>query len=1222
MQKNICNICGGNYVNKNGRWVCECCGAYAPEEISNEELDLLYYAGQKLRLANFDEAEELYADISREYPKNADAYWGILLSQYGIKYERDYDGKMIPTCFATSYKSFTDNSNYKKALELADNKQKEYFIKQANLIETVRKSWVEIASKEKPYDIFLSYKESEIDDPNKKTEDYFDAHEIYNELTKLGYRVFFSKEALSDKTGEQYEPYIFNALNTVKIMIVYASKPEYVNTTWIRNEWSRYYKKIKNKEKIENSLILVYKNFNSNVDLMRPLSSTQNIDRDDLYFISKLETYINRIMLEANNKTPKLDRIIIKHSPRNSTTKIDAIKKKTIGTTVLENSITINKPLTREIGTYSPVKLTPKAEDELNLGFLYLKKQMYDDALKIFNKLLIDNSKNERALLGKFLSITKTPNLDLIRKHTLFNLNDFSLLKNLINYSDKKTSTLLIENSVEAIITAITKNDLLFAYNLYSQINEYNLPVIQDNQSAILDLLLTKFDDSNEWYKFTTSVLSFISNEENEYIEKITKVCVILFKNSKFENVKSYIELLKPYYQTTIYYYKFELMLQNKSTNWNICKQCIVNNNNFGLFIEAIDHLDIKCANEFINSFFTNFNDNFCKYEPNNLASFLKIILQYEFNGSDLLIEEITRVVINNACEKNNVIVNVLLEINPIEYSHLCNQYAYAILEKGDFLFSKIYFNKSITKATNNDELLNSYLGLVCVSCGAINPNDLTFKFDLFREFDLLIKLFELCENKELLYEKIKKFTDVCIKTVKNKYKNCNSRLFETFEKICSYYPESENDRLVHTLISMAKTCLQYGLFTYSEKYYSMITGIDNSDYESYWGVLLSKLKCENDIKAIHQYTPLIDMPEYNQAIVAAGRRNDIIEYYIECRTKQEKWIKSQNKKAKIGKIFIWISSVLVAILIICLSGFALNENIIQPNKKYNNAISLINNGKYRDAIDQLEGFDYKDSNKQIIIAYAGLYFDNGSYESGIDYFYKAGGEVKVKYDANGGTVSKDYEIIKGAQNYINNDPTLIGNYFYGWRLEDYKINTSYNSYKADLLLKASWRLINYTISYNLDGGTLLDMQTSYNILSETFLLGEPAKKGYTFTGWTGTDTPTLTKEVIIRKGSTGDRRYYAHFEANEYKVTYDYGYDNLTSSDIATFDSNFDVETPTNNRNGYDFEGWALNGKDYNGGIWDITSDVRLVAKRKAKTYNISYDLNGGHNSPSNLFQ
>lgn len=129
MSANICNICGANLIYKDGKWVCPACGAYRTEEISNEEVTLLYNAAQKLRLASFDDAEEAYRDIIAKYPENSEAHWGLVLSKYGIKYEDDYDGKKLPTCYATSIESVLTDKDYLDAVRLCKDKyQKENYI--------------------------------------------------------------------------------------------------------------------------------------------------------------------------------------------------------------------------------------------------------------------------------------------------------------------------------------------------------------------------------------------------------------------------------------------------------------------------------------------------------------------------------------------------------------------------------------------------------------------------------------------------------------------------------------------------------------------------------------------------------------------------------------------------------------------------------------------------------------------------------------------------------------------------------------------------------------------------------------------------------------------------------------------------------------------------------------------------------------------------------------
>ena len=295
MNLNICNHCGGEYEYRSGRWVCPFCGSYKQEQISGEEVTLLYTAFQKLRLAEFDEAEKEFDDIIRKYPKNPNGYWGLLMARYGIKYEEDFDGRRIPTCYATSIESVISDPNYAKACRYADAENAAFYKQQAEYIERVRREWVEKARKEKPYDIFICYKESDLADGIERTEDSVAVQDLYIHLTNKGYRVFYSHESLRDKVGEKYEPYIFSALSTAKIMLVYGSKPEYITSTWLKNEWTRYEKRIQAGEKDPRSLLVACDGFSPNL-LPRALSSMQCFNAKERSFYSDLDDAIERIL--------------------------------------------------------------------------------------------------------------------------------------------------------------------------------------------------------------------------------------------------------------------------------------------------------------------------------------------------------------------------------------------------------------------------------------------------------------------------------------------------------------------------------------------------------------------------------------------------------------------------------------------------------------------------------------------------------------------------------------------------------------------------------------------------------------------------------------------------------------------------------------------------------------------------------------------------------------
>ena len=295
MNPNLCNCCGGDFEYRGGRWICSSCGAYKSEAITNEEATLLHTAYRKLRLADFAEAELEFDDFIRRYPENHNGYWGRLMAKYGIKYERDFDGRMIPTCYAGSIGSISSASDYKKTLQYADAENRAFYENQAGYIERMRKEWQEKAKKEKPYDIFICYKDSDLAKGIDRTKDSYAAQELYTLLTGMGFRVFYSRVSLRDKTGERYEPYIFHALATAKVMIVYGSDPDYIQSTWMKNEWMRYAKQIREGKKKPDSLLVACDGFSPD-ELPTMLSSMQCFRADEKTFYGDLQSRVSGLI--------------------------------------------------------------------------------------------------------------------------------------------------------------------------------------------------------------------------------------------------------------------------------------------------------------------------------------------------------------------------------------------------------------------------------------------------------------------------------------------------------------------------------------------------------------------------------------------------------------------------------------------------------------------------------------------------------------------------------------------------------------------------------------------------------------------------------------------------------------------------------------------------------------------------------------------------------------
>ncbi len=288
----ICNICGANYEYKNGKWLCPACGAYRAEELSGEEVTLLYNAAQALRLNSFDMAEDLYADIIRRYPQNSLGYWGFVLAKYGIKYEIDSNGSSIPSCYNSTYGDFREEPYFQKAVALAEPDTARYYTEQAESIASACAEWNREAS-QYDYDIFISFKAT--DDLENETEDCREAQNLYTALTERGYKVFFSPVSMRMYAGKHYDAYIFNALDKAKVMILYGSRSEYLTSTWVSNEWTRYLRKIDRGEKQDGSLLIACDGLSPDA-LPRPLRHLQALDAQQKTFYLDLFRAIDQLI--------------------------------------------------------------------------------------------------------------------------------------------------------------------------------------------------------------------------------------------------------------------------------------------------------------------------------------------------------------------------------------------------------------------------------------------------------------------------------------------------------------------------------------------------------------------------------------------------------------------------------------------------------------------------------------------------------------------------------------------------------------------------------------------------------------------------------------------------------------------------------------------------------------------------------------------------------------
>ena len=362
-----CKMCGGDLelIDGSSVAVCEYCGSQQTVPAADNEKKLTLFArANRLRLAcEFDKAAGVYESIVADFPTEAEAYWGLVLCRYGIEYVDDpATGKKIPTCHRSSFDSVMEDSDFEQALENADAVARRVYRDEAKAIEELRRGIVEVSGKEPPYDIFICYKETAED--GQRTVDSVIAQDVYDALTEKGYRVFFSRISLEDKLGTEYEPYIFAALHSAKIMLAFGTDYEYYNAVWVKNEWSRYLQ-LMTKDKSKH-LIPCYKGIDA-YDMPKEFAKLQAQDMGKVGAMQDLLRGVDKIMGKGAGAAPA------------------------------------------PAAVNAPVNAT--ADSLLDRAWMFLEDEDYQKAHEYFERVLDIDPRNSRAYLGNVLATLHLPSV-------------------------------------------------------------------------------------------------------------------------------------------------------------------------------------------------------------------------------------------------------------------------------------------------------------------------------------------------------------------------------------------------------------------------------------------------------------------------------------------------------------------------------------------------------------------------------------------------------------------------------------------------------------------------------------------------------------------------------------------------------------------------------------------------------------------------------------------
>ena len=361
-----CKMCGGDIEISADKTfgTCEYCGSTMtlPKTDDDQRLSLFNRGTHLRRNGEFDKAAAIYERLIGENDADAEAHWNLLLCRYGIEYVQDpASGERIPTCHRASFDSILNDVDYQAALKYSDGVARSLYEKEAQRIAALQKDILAISQKETPFDVFICYKES--DENGKRTKDSALAQDIYYQLTDAGYKVFFARITLEDKLGQEYEPYIFAALHSAKVMVVVGTKPEYLNAVWVKNEWSRYLALMRTDR--SRLLIPCYRDMDP-YDMPEELSMLQSQDMGKIGFIQDLIRGVKKV--------------------------VDAAKPQEAVTETVKETVVVHNETSGNVQAL------------LDRGQMALEDGEWSKADEFFEQVLNQDARCGAAYLGKFLA--------------------------------------------------------------------------------------------------------------------------------------------------------------------------------------------------------------------------------------------------------------------------------------------------------------------------------------------------------------------------------------------------------------------------------------------------------------------------------------------------------------------------------------------------------------------------------------------------------------------------------------------------------------------------------------------------------------------------------------------------------------------------------------------------------------------------------------------------
>lgn len=1190
MQQNLCKTCGGDLDRVGNHYVCRACGnKWSVDAADDVHVVDRANAWAALRDGDFDHAAELFEIIHEKEPKDHEAFWGLALACAGVLYVVDYvEHKKVPTCHNIDDGAFLGSKNVKKAMELAPPEIAASYRRQAEQIEQIRQEWQQKARKEKPYDIFLSYKDSDRENGIERTQDSVDAQDLYNMLVHEGYRVFFSRISLHDKISEHYEPYIYNAIKTAKVMIVFGEKPEYFNATWVRNEWTRFKRRIDNGEKHEKSLVVVTKRMNPG-DLPFALKSRQCINADEMSFGTTLLRHVETIVKESKGSG---------HLTRTEVVSGQIGRK--------ASSITQNTITKRELGQ-GAASSSISEKQSLVLVETYIKEKQWEDAETLLESMLFENPDCAEAIWCQLLVSHKVAsNTVLMRILDRFKPEDYVLVEKALGCGSKEFAGRILDLFYQS--AKILPNQV--REKVYNMILPYRYERREQQLKENFEWSISNHD-----FKFFKLLLTALEqNDVDQYIDYNARyIKATMDHEEKRECTDNILAVDEGNRVARMYLFEAELTTSAKiETVVKTFEDVLKYSENIDADVE--DALVLTTA-----VLSTPLHCDFAKQLPTYYRGDLKTIRRS-------LMALGNRMILKSFFDAAVEVFGLLISLNESDvdaFWGVCLAKTHSkseeqIVDSPILLKKQSEYNKYLTLVDNERRVKcvrlaqkqqnvqksrrrkririvvgASVAGLLVA--GAVVTFTVILPSQQLKKADQLFAVGDYAAAGEL-YQQLGGYND-------------SAKRAETVKAILQVQANNHGQAV--------SALLAQGIPV--EITYKAEGGLVGGDVALALGHTLS---------ADGSIIPL-NSDSAGDGKTETTRRYNKSEEFTGLVTPDKKgyqfvgWVTDTFSYDASGAdpVFHLVVKATWEIRTFAIN-FDLNGGTLlgETPDKY-----TVEDAEIKIPAAQKDGFTFL----------GWIWGDNTTPSKEATIPAQSAGDVTFKavWEGLSYEITFDYaapetpdglpeklEIVCGEPLTLP-VPERVGYRFDGWWDGTVKVQDGVWNRPESVTFTAKWHVEEYTLKYHTEGGRNdASNPAHYTVETETFKLADPVREGYVFLGWgTSKDDANPVKGLEIQKGSTGNREFYALWKEKESTLTLDAGGGTCAVTKLTVvYGGRLELPSPT--RAGYTFLGWFL--KDTlvaNGSICRIAEDSVLTAKWEADFYSIDYKLNGGRNHADN---